>query len=171
METLKAISSRRSVRRFDNTKHISVDIIEKILHAGMYAPSAINQQPWHFVLLRNKEIINQIPTIHPHSNMCLQAPAVIVMCVDPSEAHYKEFWQQDMSASVQNILLAIRDLGLGGVWVGVYPNQDRVVGIQKLLNLPENIIPFALIPFGYTEVVQHELKERIKPERIHFDKW
>lgn len=170
METLKTISSRRSIRRFDN-RVISTEIIEKILHAGMRAPSAVNQQPWHFLVLRDRELIDKIPTVHPHSHMCLQAPAVIVMCFDPSEARYQEFLPQDMSASTQNILLAIRDLGLGGVWVGVYPNQERVNAVTSLLNLPKSIVPFALIPFGYTEVVQHELNERIKPERIHFDKW
>jgi len=171
MDALKAIMTRRSVRKFDVKKPISKDVVEKILHAGMSAPSAVNQQPWHFLVIDERALLDKLATVHPHAAMCLQASLAIILCVDESMGPYRPFWVEDMSAATQNVLLAVRACELGAVWVGVYPNCERVHGLQKLFDLPKSVVPFSLIPIGYTDVAQHEVLERIKKERVHHNKW
>jgi nitroreductase len=170
MDALKAIMTRRSVRRF-NSAPVSEEVLETILQAGMSAPSAVNQQPWHFVVINDRSLLDKIPTVHEYAAMCRQAAAAIILCMDAAQETYRENWVQDMSAAAENILLAVRALGLGAVWVGVYPEQVRMQGIKKLLNLPDSVTPFALIPLGHTDVPQCEIKERYKKERIHHNKW
>mgnify|MGYP001769731856 CR=1 FL=1 len=115
----------------------------------MAAPSAGNQQPWHFVIISNREILNEIPKFHPYSKMLAQSPVAILVCGDINTEKHKGYWIQDCSAATENILLAIHTLGLGAVWLGIHPREDRVDGIKKLLNLPDNISPLALIALGY----------------------
>lgn len=169
METLEAIATRRSVRRFTD-KTVSKETINKILQAAMNAPSAGNEQPWHFLVINDRKTLNSIPTIHPYAQMCLEAPVAIIPCLDPNLETHKGFGIQDLSAATQNILLAIRDLGLAAVWVGVYPNKDIVEKVKKLLGLPESIIPLNIIPFGYTDTKQQKV-DRYQKERIHYNQW
>lgn len=169
METLEAISTRRSVRAFSN-QPISENIIDKILHAAMQAPSAHNEQPWHFLVINDRNILDKIPTIHPYAQMCLEAPMAIIPCFDPNLKKTEGFWVQDLAASVQNMLLAIRALGLGAVWVGVYPNEMITQRVKNLLNLPEHIIPFNIIPIGHTNVEQNFIN-RYQKNRIHYNRW
>lgn len=171
MDALKAIMTRRSARKFDIKKPIPKDVVEKILHAAMSAPSAVNEQPWHFLVIDDRNLLDKIPTAHPHAAMCLEAPLAIILCIDTAQEKYRDFWVQDMAAATQNILLASRDLELGAVWTGVYPNDERIQAVQKLFVLPSTVIPFAIIPIGYTDVAQREAPERIKKERIHHNKW
>lgn len=169
METKDVISTRRSVRRFSN-RSVDESLVDKILHAAMQAPSAHNEQPWHFLVIDDRTILNRIPTIHPYADMCLQAPLVIVPCVDPNLQKAEGFWVQGMAAAVQNILLTVRDLGLGAVWVGVYPNDAMVVRMKELLKLPQHIVPFNIIPIGYTDVEQG-FDDRYQEERVHYNAW
>lgn len=171
METLKAIMTRRSVRRFVVNKPVPSASVDKILKAAMSAPSAVNEQPWQFLVIDDRNILDKIPTVHPHAQMCLQSPLAIMLCVDMTLGNYRDYWVQDMSASAQNILLAAHDLGLGAVWVGVYTDDVRVNALQRLFVLPEHVIPFAIVPIGYSSVVQGEAPERMKKERIHYNKW
>lgn len=170
MDALKVLLTRRSVRRF-TSQSVSDETIDKIMHAAMSAPSAANEQPWHFLVIDDRKILDKIPSIHPHALMCQQAPAAIIVCIDTAQEKYREFWPQDLANASQNILLAISALGLGGVWVGVHPNKERIQDIKDLLDLPESVIPFNIIPFGYSDVTQQEAKERYKKERIHKNKW
>lgn len=170
MEALKTILTRRSVRSF-TSQLIDDEIIENILQAAMSAPSASNEQPWHFMVIRDRKLLDKIPEVHQHSMMCAQAPLAIIPCVDMAQEKYRDFWVQDMSAAAENILLAVRALGLGAVWLGVYPNKDRNNGLRKLLNLPESVVPFCIIPIGYTTAQQTEATERYKKDRVHYDKW
>jgi nitroreductase len=170
MDALKLLLTRRSVRKFTQ-QPITDDIIDNIMHAAMSAPSAANEQPWHFLVVDDRKILDKISSVHPHALMCQQAPAAIIVCIDTTQEKYHEFWPQDLAATTQNILLAIHALGLGAVWVGVYPNKERMEAIQKLFDLPEGVIPFNLIPFGYSDVAQLEAKERYKKDRIHKNKW
>lgn len=170
MEALKAILSRRSVRSF-TSQIVDDSMIENILQAAMSAPSAANEQPWHFLVIKNRKILDKIPEVHPHSMMCAQAPLAIVPCVDTAQEKYRDFWVQDMAAATENILLAVRALNLGAVWLGCYPNKDRNQGLRKLFGLPESVIPFCIIPIGHTTAHQTEVLERYKKERIHQDQW
>jgi nitroreductase len=147
MTTLDAIFSRRSIRKFKSIL-ISKAIINKILKAAMQAPSAHNQQPWYFIVITDKDKLDQIPKFHKYAQMSIDAPAGILVCADVKKFTDEDFWQQDLSAATQNILLAIHALGLGGVWTGVYPKKEIMNGFKKLLELPNNIIPFSFIPFG-----------------------
>ena len=147
MELLDAIHTRRSIRKY-LSKPVPEEMIEIILKAGMAAPSAGNQQPWQFIVITERARLDAIPEFHPYSKMVLQAPAAILVCGDPNGKKWPTFWDQDASAATQNILLAARSLGLGTVWVGVYPDNDRMEGFRKLFGLPAHITPLPSSPWA-----------------------
>ncbi len=169
MELLEAIHTRRSVRKYLD-KPVTADMIETILRAAMAAPSAGNQQPWHFLVVTDRAMLDAIPAFHPYSKMVLQAPVAIIVCGDPAGKKWPTFWEQDVSAATQNILLAARDLGLGTVWVGIHPEKDRIDGFRRLFDIPGHVIPFALIPVGWPDVA-FEALDRFRPELIHRETW
>ena len=136
----------------------------------MSAPSAGNEQPWHFVVLRKRRILNAIPEIHPYSQMLKQAALGILICGDLSLEVYKGFWVQDCSAAIQNMLLAAHSLGLGAVWLGIYPMEERVTGVRKMLSIPENIVPFAIVSIGWPAEEKPPAK-RYRADRVHYDGW
>lgn len=166
---MEAILNRKSIRKFKDLK-ISDDIVEELLKAGMAAPSAGNEQPWEFIVLRDKEILKKITEVHPYSQMLLNIDVAIVVCGDESKEVFKGFWVQDCSASTENILIAAEDKGLGAVWLGVYPLADRVQSIKEILNLPASVIPLSIIPVGYPDE-QREPADRFNKTRIHYDRW
>lgn len=156
------IMTRTSIRSY-TSKPIEEEKINMLLHAGMAAPSACNKQPWHFIAITNREILNQIPTFSPYASMVKQAPLAIVVCGDLSktlEGKEQEFWIQDCSAATENILLMAQGLQLGAVWTALYPLQERYEGMQLLLNLPTHLIPLNTLIIGYP-------KEMVKAK----DKW
>jgi len=172
MDALEAIFKRRSVRRYVK-KEIEDDKVEVLLKAAMYAPSAGNEQPWHFVVVKNRELLKKLAEAHPSGKMLNDAALAIVVCVDKKLSKYKvDMWVQDCSASTQNILLAATALGIGSVWLGVYPVEKRIKDVSEILRIPEDITPFSIVSLGYPEnEVFKELPERFKKERIHFDSW
>lgn len=169
METYKAIISRRSIRRFTNTP-IEGNILERLIKAGMYAPSARNTQSWHFILCTERELLNKIPDAHPYAKMCYEAQAAIIVCGDLTIEESAEYNAINCSAATQNILLAAYDLGIASVWLGVYPRPDRVEGVTKLLRLPSIILPISIIALGYPGE-EKETPDRFIKERIHYNKW
>lgn len=169
MEAIQAILTRRSIRRYTD-RQVSDELIKQLLESAMSAPSAGNEQPWHFVVIKDRQILNEIPKIHPYSSMLKEAPLAILVCGDESLQKYKGYWVQDCSAATENLLIAVNALGLGGVWLGVYPIEERVVGIRKLLAMPENVIPFSLISIGYP-AEQKPPANRYDESRIHYDRW
>ncbi len=169
-EFIEVITSRRSIRRFVYDEKIKEEDIEVILRCAISAPSAGNEQPWHFVIIKDRTALDKIPEIHPHARMCLEAPLAILICADLSSEKHKGFWVQDCSASCENMLLGIHSIGLGAVWVGIYPNQMRVKDFKELFSLPEHIIPFCLVPIGHPQE-ENAPEERFKEERIHLEKW
>ncbi len=166
---MDAILNRKSIRKYKDIK-ISDEIVEDLLKAGMAAPSAGNQQPWEFIVLRDKEIMKKITEVHPNSKMLLNADVAIVVCGDESKQVYNGFWVQDCSAATENILLAAEDKGLGAVWLGVFPLEDIVGAIKELLNLPASVIPLSIIPVGYPDE-QRKPQDRFNKTRIHYDRW
>jgi len=168
MDAFEMLLTRRSVRKFLN-KPIEDEKIHQLLGAGMSAPSARNTQPWHFVVIKDKKQLETISTASPYAPFCKDSAVTIVPCVDLSLVN-EDFWVQDLSAATQNILLAARALDLGGVWIGIYPNKERVENVKKILNLSDNIMAFSLIPLGYTEIEQKK-QQRFKSERVHYDQW
>jgi len=169
MDAIEAILTRRSIRRFRD-EPVSEALIETLLHAAMAAPSAGNQQPWQLVVIRARSVLDRIPTAHPHAQMATEAPLVIVVCGDTSLEKHKGFWVQDCAAAVENLLLAAHASGLGAVWCGVYPSEERVEGFRQLLAIPEHIVPLALIVIGHPKEKKPP-SERYDAIRIHHDRW
>jgi nitroreductase len=168
MEAIEAILSRRSIRRYTSQK-VSDRVIKELLQAAMSAPSASNEQPWHFIVIHDQKILGEIPKFHPYSGMLKEAPAAILVCVD-LEVGTEGFLVQDGSAATENILIAAHAKGLGAVWLGIYPLKERTTGMRKLLNIPERILPLSLISIGYpAERVSKE--DRYQPSRVHTNRW
>jgi nitroreductase len=169
MNTLKAIQTRRGIRQYKKKK-VTKEKINQVLRAAMYAPSAMNYQPWQFIVLDKREDIDHLYKINPHAEMLLKAPLAIIVCGDLKAEMDINYLVQDCSAATQNALLAIHELGLGGVWISAYPNSKTVNAIRKYYGLPKNIVPVSLISLGYpAEEVKTE--DRFNKTKIHFNKW
>lgn len=167
---MKEIFTRRSIRKYEG-KPVSDDQIHKLLRAAMYAPSAGNEQPWHFIVIKDRQILDEIPKHHPYTQMLLEAPLAIIPCCDISNLKYEgAFWVQDIAAAIQNILLEAEHLGLGTCWCGVYSRKELVDKISEILNIPEHIMPVAVVAVGYPGE-KREVRERFRPDRVHHDKW
>jgi nitroreductase len=169
MDTIDAIFNRRSIRKYTN-ETISVDKINLLLESGFCAPSAGNQQPWHFVIIDDRVILSEIQKFHPHASMLEEANKAILVCGDLSIEKHKGYWILDCSASTENILIAAHDQGLGACWLGIYPKKDRIENMKKLLNLPKQIIPLSLISLGYPAEKKTKLN-KINKTRVHYNKW
>jgi nitroreductase len=169
METLTAIMSRRSIRKY-SSEPVSDDLVRKILGAAMNAPSAGNQQPWQFIVVKERKSLDAIAEILPYGKMLKQAPLAIVVCGDLSHEKHKGFWVQDCSAATQNMLLAAHDLGLGAVWLGVYPREERMKGIGAFLKVPEQVMPFCVVSAGWP-AEKAELVKRFEEKKVHWNEW
>ncbi len=169
MDAMTAILSRRSIRRYTK-EPIPDEVIKELLEAAMSAPSAGNEQPWHFVVITDRELLDEIPKIHPYAQMLREAPVAILVCGDRNLQKYEGYWVQDCSAATENILIAVHAKGLGGVWLGVYPLEDRVNGIRKLLGIPEDVTPFSIVSIGYP-AERKPPANRYNAERVHKNRW
>ncbi|MFC1733621.1 nitroreductase family protein [candidate division KSB1 bacterium] len=169
METLTAIFTRRSIRKY--TKQvISQEFVVKLLEAAMHAPSARNLQPWQFIVINEREKLDDLSEIHPYGKMLKEATLTILVCGDRNLESNDAYLLQNCVASTQNILLAAHDLGLGAVWLGVYPREQRINDIRKYFNLPDHILPISLISLGYPAETK-EIPERFRKERVHYNGW
>lgn len=173
--TIETIMSRTSIRQYTD-ETISDNEMEALLRAGMAAPSCCNIQPWHFVVVKDQKIRQLMADSIGPAQPAAKAPAVIVVCGDMKimrESPVKDnqdYWVCDACAATENILLAAHSMGLGGVWLGVWPMKNRIKLVQSLLNLPDDIVPLDLIAVGHP-AEQPEPKDKWKPERVHQDKW
>lgn len=169
MESLEALKTRRSIRKYQN-KRIPSEIIKEIIYCAMYSPSAFDYQPWHFIVADKKELFDKILSILTHAEFIKEASHAILICGDTRLEENTGLLIQDISATTENLLLAAHTSGLGAVWVGIYPFDVQVKGIQDLFGLQDNIIPVSMVVLGYPGETP-EQPERYKPERIHFNKW
>lgn len=163
------ILSRRSIRKYTDAP-VSDEDTEALLRAAMAAPSAGNQQPWHFVVVRDTETLRAIPAVHPYARMLEHAPLAIVVCGTEKDLRWPQFWAQDCSAATQNMLIEAQRLGLGAVWLGVYPLDERVRGLRRLLRVPDEVVPFAIVPVGHPAEPKPPA-DRYDPQRVHPDTW
>ncbi len=150
-EIFDNIMSRTSVRSFLD-QPVESEKVEMLLHAAMAAPSACNKQPWHFAVIDDRKLLDQIPHFSPYASMAKEAPLAIVVCGDLNktlDGTEQEFWIQDCSAATENLLLMVNALDLGAVWTALYPLEERYRGMQELLALPSNLIPLNTIVIGY----------------------
>lgn len=168
---IENIMTRVSVRQFTDKK-IAPETLDTILRAGMAAPSAMNKQPWAFVVVTERSVLDTLRAKHPHSNLAT-ATAAIIVCGDYQktiEGDGKEYWVQDCSAATENILLAAHGLGLGAVWCGVYPIEERMKDVSAVLGLPADIVPLNVIAMGYP-AENPAPKDKWNKGNIHYNKW
>ena len=169
MDIFTALHTRRSIRKFTD-QPVSDEHIHTLLDAAMIAPSAGNAQPWEFLVVDDKELLKQVPVINPYAGMAPAAPVSILVCGNLKAEKYPGYWVQDCSAAVQNILLAATGLGLGTVWTGIHPMEDRVGSFQRLFNLPDYIIPLGLIVIGH-HTTRTDPKSRFEAAKVHKNLW
>lgn len=180
--TLATIHSRKSVRTF-TPEQVPDSIINLALRAAMAAPSGMNIQPWHFVVLRDTAKYQQ--TFGDNFNMpiYMQSSAVVVFCADttvtrpprenpdaPAETRPNRIWRDDLGACTENFLLAIEAMGYGAVWTACYPYAERMDPVRAALNLPSHVIPYCVVPIGRPGG-DDQPKDKYKPERIHSEVW
>jgi len=171
---MNMIFKRTSVRKY-TTEPVSSEEIEMLLKAGMAAPSAMNIQPWEFVVVQDRENLNKIMKIHPYSAMLKEAPLAIIVCADIEKTAYKGFaekkyWIQDCSAATQNIMLQAAEMDLGSVWLGTYPKENFYKTIAKIFNLPEKIVPVTIIAIGHPDG-EVQPKDKFDKNKIHYEVW
>lgn len=166
---MNLLLDRRSIRKYKDEK-ISNEKIKMLIKAAMYAPSARNYQPWEFVIIDDRDVLDKIPEFHPYAGMMKKASHGIVVCGDLNVEENVNYVNQNCSAATQNILLAAHGLGLGAVWLGVFPREQRVNGLKELLGLPENILPVSLISIGYP-AEEKKRPDRFDRSKMHYNKW
>ena len=169
----ETIAARTSIRKFNPSKPVSDTDIEKILKAGMCAPSAMDRRPWEFIVVKDKAKLAALGSRLPYSRCGNGAQAAIVVCGNLDNGlpgRGKEYWIHDCSAATLNILLAAKGLGLGAVWTGVYPGEDRVAIVREVLAIPDGYAPLNVIPLGYP-AENPPPKDKWNPAKVHHDKW
>ncbi|MEA4855738.1 nitroreductase family protein [Solidesulfovibrio sp.] len=169
LDALAAIKTRRSVRAY-TADPVTDAQVEEILRCGMQAPAACNQQPWQFVVVRERATLAKVGGINPYAAYAKAAPVAILVAGDLSLEKCGGYWIEDTSACAQNMLLAAHALGLGAVWTGIYPLPERVEAFRALLAMPENVTPMALLVIGHP-AEQPAPQDRYRPERVHREKW
>ena len=169
MEAIDAIMTRRSVRRFSD-EPVDDATVTALLRAAMQAPSAANEQPWAFVMIDDRAALDAIPAFSPYAGWAKAAPLGILVCADTRNLPFPGFWCQDCSAAIENLLLAAHALGLGGVWTGVYPLEDRVAGFARHCRLPDGVVPVGFLVLGHPAEAPPR-QDRYPPERVHQNTW
>lgn len=173
METLKAMATRKSVREFTD-EGITFEDIKKILTAGMSGPSCMNKRMWSFVVIRNKELLGKLSVANGLYAAPLRGAALgILVCGDLERAlpDAPEYWVIDASIATQNMVLAAQDLGIGSVWLGCWPCEDRVREVKELMALPESIVPHSILALGYAKEPDNEERDLYESDSVHFDEW
>ena len=168
---IENIMTRTSVRSFTE-QPVGRDTLDVLVKAGMAAPTAINSQPWAFVVVTEREVLDSLMAVHPYSNL-KTATAAIIVCGDMErtiEGSGRDYWIQDCSAATENILLAAHAYGLGAVWCGVYPNPDRIPGVKRVLALPDAIMPLNIITLGHPSS-DNAPKDKWNPSNVHYQRW
>lgn len=168
--------SRSSVRRFTE-EAVDDASVELLLRAAMAAPSSMNLQPWHFIVVRDASLKQELHRCLPYAKM-LQAGSIgVVVCGDVSlyervNRMDKEdntlYWVQDCSAASENLLLAAHAIGLGAVWTGIYPLESRIEPLRRLLHLPPHIVPLNLIVVGHP-LSRPQPKDKWDPQKVHYE--
>ena len=169
MEAFECIMTRRSVRKYTNDT-VPEEMLLKLLEAGANAPSAANQQPWHFITVTDKNMLQTVADGLPYGKMLPQAACAIIVCMKEDAEPYPQLAAQDCSAATQNILLAAHALGLGGVWIATHPQKEREDHLREIMGIPDNIIPFSVVSIGVPATVGASAI-RLTSEMIHKERW
>lgn len=169
MDIFECLHTRRSVRQYGD-EPVSDEQVRILLDAAMIAPSGGNEQPWHFVVVRDKELLLKVSKTHQYIGMAAKAPLGVLVCGNLDEERYEGLWVQDCSAATQNLLLAANAIGLGGVWTGIYPLEERVEAFRRLLGVPSGVAPLALVLLGRIKNAGPR-RSRYNEAKVHWDKW
>ena len=168
---IENIMTRTSIRQYKD-QPVEQEKIDIMLKAAMAAPTAVNLQPWHFIVITDKPTIDQLSGKRPTN-----APLLIAVCGDTDKTStpdgkmkLPDFWVEDVSAATENLLLAAHALGLGAVWTGVYPAMERVAEVANVLNCPQNIVPVAVVRIGYPDEAP-EPKDKFNEANISYNKF
>ncbi|WP_439182843.1 flavin reductase [Carboxylicivirga taeanensis] len=170
--TLATIYNRKSVRHY-TSELVAEEQLNELLRAGMAAPTAMDKRPWAFVVVRERALLDSLAANLPYAKMLQQATAAIVVCGDLTktlDGDAQQYWIQDCSAATQNILLAAESMGLGAVWTGVHPRQERIETVTGLLKIPETAIPLNVIAVGHPTGVDQP-KDKWDETTIHWERW
>ncbi|MDE5811859.1 MAG: nitroreductase family protein [Muribaculaceae bacterium] len=170
--TIEDIMTRTSVRSY-TSQEVTSEQIDTLLRAAMAAPTAGNKQPWRFVVINDKSILDTIAANFPTMTMASKAPVAVIMCGDTTATfpgNGRDYWIQDVSAASENLLLAAHAIDLGAVWCGIYPQMERVEQFSQMLHLPAEIIPMACICIGHPSG-QMTPKDKWHPEYVHYNTW
>lgn len=168
---MNSIFTRRSIRKYLN-KEVDKSIIEQLLKAAMQAPSAGNQRPWEFIVVRDKDMLNQLGLVSPYAGPVKESDVAIIVLGNLANERviFPECLPQDLAAATQNILLQATELDLGTVWLGVAPVEERMEKVRALFNFPKSIIPFSIISIGYSDNKNNYI-DRYEPNKVHYDKY
>ncbi|MFZ5906345.1 MAG: nitroreductase family protein [Nitrospirota bacterium] len=170
-DALSVIHNRKSVRSFTG-QSVDKDMLDKLIRAGMAAPTAVNRQPWAFVAVTDRKTLDTLAAGLPYAKMLDKAGAAVIVCAVTEKAHDQrmEFAVIDSTCASENILLAAEALGLGAVWTAAYPYKERMDVVRKALHIPQAIIPLNVIPVGHPTGTEKP-KDKYKPENVHWEKW
>ena len=163
------IFSRTSVREYLD-KPVEQEKIDKLMKAAMAAPSATNQQPWEFVVVTDPAVIRVLGETTPYTKPALGAPLVIVPLSRVEGLRAPDYWQQDLAAATENLLLEAVKLGLGAVWMGIAPIDERMAKVSEIIGAPDGLRPFCLISVGYPKGTVTP-KDKYDPARVHYNKY
>lgn len=166
---MNAILMRRSIRSYTR-EAVSDSDIDTMLHAMMHAPSAGNQQPWEVIVVRDTNKLEKLSGVSPYAGMTAGAAVAFVLIANEAGLKYAKFWQQDMAAATENLLLQAAELGLGAVWLGVAPDEERMAYISALFQLPKHLQPFSVVAAGHPEK-KPEFVDRYIPDKVHWDEY
>ncbi len=172
-DVITAIATRKSVRRFDASRPVDDALVEKLLRAAMAAPTAVDCRPWEFVVVKDEGTLKALADAHPNSRISNGATLVICVCGSLDNGlpgRGKEYWIQDCSAATENLLLAAHGYGLGAVWCGVWPIEERVTAIKSILGIPDGFAPLCLVTIGYP-AENPEVKDKWNPAKVHNGRW
>jgi nitroreductase len=168
---MTVILNRRSVRDFTEAV-VDEESLDKLVRAGMSAPTAKNMQPWSFIVVTGRETLDRLAEGLPYGKMLGKAHAAIVVCALPELANNNsvELAVVDATCASENILLAAQALGLGSVWVASYPYEDRMEHVRGVLGIPGEVIPLCVLPLGHPVAVKPPI-DKYRPEKIHHERW
>jgi nitroreductase len=164
---IDAILARRSIRKYTN-EPVSDEHLTAILEAAMSAPSGMNRKPWHFVVVTEREKLDRLGETTTSWGMLKEAPLSVVVCGDPGIS--ENYWDQDSVAALENLLIAVSMLGLGAVWLGCHPNQERVGPAREILGIPGDVIPIAVVSIGHP-AEEKEPRTQYDEKRVHRETW
>ncbi len=169
MDAIDALMTRCSIRRF-RPEPVPAETVTRLLDVLHRSPSAADARPWQFVVIDRRGVLDRLDAAMPKCDMLKTAPLAILVCAEPSRGKIPGFWPQDCAAAAENLLIAVHSLGLGGVWIGLHPVDDRERAVRGILGIPEDVIPFALVAIGRPDE-QSTIEDRRDDSRVHWNGW